>query len=92
MSALAGHIRAQERVEKAAKWDRLKDWLANATTNGDKAQELVGMVEDLVWLIEEEARPQEPEPVLTGQALLDRARQQRLEALKRMDLKRREPT
>ena len=79
-----GRSMSEERV-KAARWDRLKLWLRTVTTNGALADDTVSAMRDVVFLIEEEDRPPEPEPdpPLTGRALLDRVRAHRLAALAR---------
>ena len=81
------HAREAVEDQKAARWGRLKFWLEVVTTNGELAEAEVSAMRDIVFLIEEQDRPAEPEedPPLTGRALLDKAREKRLATLARRD-------
>jgi hypothetical protein len=70
-------LEAVDMSVKAQRWDELKSWLRNVTTNGKMADDHVSAMEDLVSLIERGDESEEGEEKLTGRALLDKAREQR---------------
>lgn len=67
----------QAAAVKSRRWDALKEWLRDAKTNSELAEDHVSMVRDLVYLIEKGDKIEEEEPKLEGRALLDRAREKR---------------
>lgn len=46
----------EQQATDAARWRALKEWLATATVNGQGAEEAVGVLRDLVFLIESDPK------------------------------------